>query len=135
MGKLSTTLGVLDHFAEGGVYMTDGSYIEADVVIPCVGFHRNTHFCEKLTSLQTIKNTNYLSKHLMYLADAEIDHGAFNWFFGSSVLEYAKFFTQVYITGLEHEEEVGEMLWGADVPHNPVGFGNGPNISSHQQSC
>jgi len=63
-----------------------------------------------------MKTTNYVDKHLMYLADAEIDHGAFNWFFGSSMLEYAKFFTEVYVAGLEHEEQVGEMLWGADLP-------------------
>lgn len=120
MGKLSTKLGSIDHFDEFGVHLSDGSYVAADVVIPCIGFHRNTHFCEKLTGMETIKNTNYLAKHLMYLADAEIDHGAFNWFFGSSVLEYAKFFTEVYISGLEHEDEVGELLWGDDVPKNPV---------------
>jgi len=56
----------------------------------------------------------------MYFADAEIDHGAFNWFFGSSVLEYAKYFIEVYMTGLEHEDEVGELLWGQDVPVNKV---------------
>ena len=40
-------------------------------------------------------HTNYMDKHMMYLADAEIDHGAFNSFFGSSVLQMAVFFTEV----------------------------------------
>lgn len=120
LGKLETKLGVVDHFDEHGLHLADGTYLQADVVVPCIGFTRNTELCGKLTGLNTIKNTNYLDKHLMYLADAEIDHGAFNWFFGSSVVEYAKYFTEVYITGLEHEDEVGDMLWGADLPSNHI---------------
>jgi len=120
LGKLSTKLGSIEHFDENGVHLSDGTFIEADVVVPCIGFHRNTIFCEQLTGMTDIKNSNYLAKHMMYLADAEIDHGAFNWFFGSSVLEYAKFFTEVFITGLEHEEEVGELLWGDDLPMHPI---------------
>merc|ERR1712241_1124682 len=120
MGKLCTRVGTVDRLGAEGLHLADGSYISADIVIPCIGFSRNTVLCEKLTGLNTVKNTNYLSKHMMYLADAEIDHGAFNWFFGSSVLEYAKFFTEVYITGLEHEDEVGELLWGDDLPTNHI---------------
>merc|ERR1711972_445341 len=120
MKKLCTKVGVVNRFDETGMFLADGSYLEADVVIPCIGFTRNTTLCSALTGIDIVKNTNYLSKHLMYLADAEIDHGAFNWFFGSSVVEYAKFFTEVYITGLDHEEEVGEMLWGDDLPTNLI---------------
>jgi len=120
MGKLDTKVGCVDHFDENGLFLADGSYVEADVVVPCIGFSRNTDLCEKLTGKDMIKNTNYMDKHLMYFADAEIDHGAFNWFFGSSVLEYAKYFIEVYMTGLEHEDEVGELLWGQDVPVNKV---------------
>ena len=43
----------------------------------------------------------------MYLADAEIDADAFNYFFGSSVLEYAKFYTNVFVEGLERPDELG----------------------------
>merc|ERR1712157_254091 len=120
MNKLCTKVGTVDSFDENGVFLSDGTYIQADVVVPCIGFTRNTTLCSTLTGHSHIKNTNYLDKHMMYLADAEIDHGAFNWFFGSSVLEYAKFFTQVYITGLEHEDEVGEMLWGSDLETNHI---------------
>merc|ERR1712151_134734 len=120
MKKLCTKVGVVERFDETGMFLADGSYLKADVVIPCIGFTRNTTLCSALTGIDIVKNTNYLAKHMMYLADAEIDHGAFNWFFGSSVLEYAKFFTQVYILGLEKEEEVGDMLWGPDVEDGPI---------------
>ncbi|CAE8620161.1 unnamed protein product [Polarella glacialis] len=120
MGKLCTKVATVDHFDAGGIHLSDGSRLDADIVVVCVGFIRNTHLCEKLTGSDTMKTTNYVDKHLMYLADAEIDHGAFNWFFGSSVLEYAKFFTEVYVAGLEHEEQVGEMLWGADLPTTKI---------------
>ncbi|CAE8663249.1 unnamed protein product [Polarella glacialis] len=112
MGKLCTKVATVDHFDAGGIHLSDGSRLDADIVVVCVGFIRNTHLCEKLTGTDTMKTTNYVGKHLMYLADAEIDHGAFNWFFGSSVLEYAKFFTEVYVAGLEHEEQVGEDALG-----------------------
>jgi len=120
MGKLCTKLATVDSLDETGVCLSDGSRVPADVVVNCIGFSRNTVLCEQMTGFDTIKTSNYLDKHLMYLADAEIDHGAFNWFFGSSVLEYAKFFTEAYITGLEHEEEVGHMLWGDDLPTSKI---------------
>ena len=56
----------------------------------------------------------------MYLADAEIDENAFNSFFGSSVLEYAKFFTRVYVEGFLRPEKLGPHLWGDAVPTCPV---------------
>jgi hypothetical protein len=43
-------------------------------------------------------NNNYLDKDMIYLADAFIDDGAFNSFFGSSVLEMVKFYMDVYVT-------------------------------------
>ena len=42
-------------------------------------------------------NNNYVDKDLMYLADAHIDDDAFNSLFGSSVLEMAKFYMDVYV--------------------------------------
>ena len=65
--------------------------------------------------------SNYLDKHLIYLADAEIDDNAFNSFFGSSVLEYAKFYTNVYIEGLRREEALGPLLWGPEVERVDIG--------------
>merc|ERR1719462_802381 len=99
-------------FSDNAVILGSGERIEADVFIPCIGFERNTDLCQDLTGCQEVCQTNYLDKHMMYLADAEIDDDAFNSFFGSSVLEYAKFFIEVFI----REDEIGEMLWGSDVP-------------------
>merc|ERR1719469_202298 len=56
----------------------------------------------------------------MYLADAEIDETAFNSFFGSSVVEYAKFFSNVFVEGFHRPDELGQYLWGDDVPITPV---------------
>merc|ERR1711972_730587 len=120
MKKLCTKVGVVERFDETGMFLADGSHIPADIIVPCIGFERNTVLCEQLTGFSEIKNTNYLDKHMMYLADAEIDHGAFNWFFGSSVLEYAKFFTEAYIAGLDHEDEVGDLLWGDSLPTTSI---------------
>lgn len=116
MGKLSTSTGEIERLDGGGAFLSDGSYVEADMIVGCIGFHRNTHLCEQLTGLSTVRSTNYLDRDLMYLADAEIDEGAFNSFFGSSVLEYAKFFTEVYLAGLDRPEKLGEELWGERVP-------------------
>merc|ERR1712064_25079 len=120
MRKVSTHVSTVESFDANGVMLADGTYHQVDVVIPCIGFHRNTKSCERLSGFDTIRNTNYLDKNFMYLADAEIDHGAFNWFFGSSVLEYAKYFCEVFIIGLQHEEEVGHLLWGDSVPTSPI---------------
>jgi len=120
MRKVSTHVSTVESFDANGVMLADGTYHQVDVVIPCIGFHRNTKSCERLSGFDTIRNTNYLDKNFMYLADAEIDHGAFNWFFGSSVLEYAKFFCECFIIGLEHEDEVGHLLWGENVPTSPI---------------
>jgi methionine synthase II (cobalamin-independent) len=57
---------------------------------------------------------------MMYLADAEIDEGAFNSFFGSSVLEYGKFFSNVFVEGLKRGDELGERLWGSETVSVPI---------------
>ena len=82
LGKMSTVVGHLDHLEEGRVHLRDGTTLEADVVVGCIGFERNTTFCEQLTGRSLVKHSNYLDKNLMYLADAEIDESAFNSFFG-----------------------------------------------------
>ena len=53
---------------------------------------------------------------MMYLADAEINGGAFNFFFGSSVLEMAKFYVSVFVAGLDNPAALGPDLWGPAVP-------------------
>ena len=116
LGKMSTMVGHLDHLEEGQVHLSDGSVLEADVVVGCIGFERNTTFCEQLTGRTVVHHSNYLDKNMMYLADAEIDETAFNSFFGSSVVEYAKFFSNVFVEGFNRPDELGEYLWGDNVP-------------------
>jgi len=120
MNKVTTKVSTVAAFSENAVILGSGERIEADIFVPCIGFERNTDLCQDLTGCQEVCQTNYLDKHMMYLADAEIDDDAFNSFFGSSVLEYAKFFIEVYIQGLDREDEVGDLLWGSEVPRHPI---------------
>ena len=121
MGKLAThSPATLEHMTAEGCVLSDGSFLPCDVVVGCIGFERNTTFCEQLTSRDTVMHSNYLDKNMIYLADAEIDESAFNSFFGSSVLEYAKFYTNVFVEGLERPDALGPMLWGPDVETCPV---------------
>jgi len=120
MKKLSTRAGEIERIQPDGVVSSDGEFIPCDVVIGCIGFHRSSYLCEYLTGRSEVKTTNYLDKNMMYLADAEIDEGAFNSFLGSSVLEYGKFFSNVYVEGLKRGEELGECLWGSDTVSVPI---------------
>jgi len=120
MGRLATKVGVLERMEEAGCVLADGAFVPADIVVGCIGFERNTTFCEQLTGRSIIKHSGYLDKNLMYLADAEIDETAFNSFFGSSVLEYAKFYTNVFVEGFERPDALGGRLWGPRVPVVPV---------------
>mmetsp|Transcript_17321 Transcript_17321/g.59359 ORF Transcript_17321/g.59359 Transcript_17321/m.59359 type:complete len:1386 (-) Transcript_17321:194-4351(-) len=119
MGKLGTTLGEIADLSPGKVNLKDGSSIACDVVIACIGFHRNTTVCERVTGKSEVLETNYLAPNLMYLADAEIDDGAFNSFFGSSVLEYAKFYAGVFAFGLTNADAADD-LWGAAIARYPI---------------
>ena len=90
------------------------------MVIGCIGFERSSFLAEELTGKSDLSHSNYLDKDMMYLADAEIDENAFNSFYGSSVLEYGKFWTKVYVEGLKRGDELGSKLWGAEVPFTPI---------------
>jgi len=120
LGKLSTIVGAVEQVVGDGVVLADGQHVACDVVVPCIGFIRNTDLCQRLTGCEVVCNTNYLGENLMYLADAEIDDDAFNSFFGSSVLEYAKFFTSVFLEGWRRPAALGPLLWGPDVPRVPI---------------
>ena len=121
MGKLTThSPATLERMAPEGCVLTDGTFLPCDVVVGCIGFERNTTFCEQLTGRDTIMHSNYLDKNMIYLADAEIDESAFNSFFGSSVLEYAKFYTNVFVEGFERPDALGDILWGPKVEKCPV---------------
>jgi Pyridine nucleotide-disulphide oxidoreductase len=96
--KLKTVTGSITGMHENGVIVENQHHIEADVVINCVGFHRNAPIVKSLCDYKEMYNNNYLDKDLMYLADAYLDNDdVFNSFFGSSVLEMVKFYIEVYI--------------------------------------
>merc|ERR1719253_1191349 len=121
MGKLTThSPATLERMTADGCMLSDGTILPCDIVVGCIGFERNTTFCEQLTGRSTVCHSNYLDKNMIYLADAEIDETAFNSFFGSSVLEYAKFYTNVYVEGLERPDALGQYLWGEGVAKGPV---------------
>jgi len=116
MKKLRTSAGEIQRLVKDGAILSSGDFVPCDVVVGCIGFERSSFLCEKLTGRSEVRATNYLDKDMMYLADAEIDEGAFNSFFGSSVLEYGKFFSNVFVEGLRRPEDLGESLWGRHAP-------------------
>jgi hypothetical protein len=95
--KIATISGTITGMYEDGVIVDNEHRIDADVVVNCVGFHRNALNVKKICDYKQIYNNNYLDKDFMYLADAYIDDDAFNSLFGSSVLEMAKFYLDVYV--------------------------------------
>jgi len=120
MKKLSTRTGSIASIETDGVRITSQEFIPCDIVVGCIGFERSNYLVEYLTGRTSVTSANYLDKDMMYLADAEIDEGAFNSFFGSSVLEYGKFFSNVYVEGLKRGEVLGERLWGSDTVSVPI---------------
>jgi cation diffusion facilitator CzcD-associated flavoprotein CzcO len=95
--KLETVTGTITGMYEDGVIVDHQHRIDADVVVNCVGFHRNASTVSQLTGYDKMYNNNYIDKDFMYLADAYIDDDAFNSLFGSSVLEMVKFYLDVYL--------------------------------------
>jgi hypothetical protein len=95
--KIETIAGTITGMYEDGVIVDNQHRIEADVVVICVGFYRNALNVKAICDYKKMYNNNYLDKDLMYLADAYIDDDAFNSLFGSSVLEMAKFYMDVYV--------------------------------------
>jgi len=105
--------------------------VPCDVLVACTGFERNTTLCADLCGATAaspcrVTETSCVAPGLLYLADAEIDDGAFNFFFGSSVLEYAKFYADVFALALtQHDDAADDValraaLWGADIPASPI---------------
>lgn len=102
--KIATITGKLTGMYENGVIVDNRHHVDADVVLNCVGFHRNAVSVKKICDYEYMYNNNYVDKDLMYIADAYIDDDAFNSFFGSSVLEMAKFYMDVYIHFFNSDE-------------------------------
>ena len=104
LNKLSTVFGSVTGLYEQGVIVNHDRRVEADVVINCIGFHRNAPVVRKMCDYNEMYNNNYIDKDLMYLADAYIDDDVFNSFFGSSVLEMTKFYMDVFIDFFDSPE-------------------------------
>ncbi len=102
--KIETIAGQITSMYEKGVIVENKHRIEADVVLNCVGFYRNALAVKNICDYKDMYNNNYIDKDLMYLADAYIDDDAFNSFFGSSVLEMAKFYMDVYLRFFDNED-------------------------------
>jgi 5-methyltetrahydropteroyltriglutamate--homocysteine methyltransferase len=121
LGMLETVVpATIQQLSPGLCTLSTGQVVECDCIIACVGFERNTTVCEALTDKTTISHANYLAPNLIYLADAEIDDGAFNYFFGSSVIEYAKFYSEVFAFAVCHPGLCDAELWGANVKQSPL---------------
>lgn len=95
--KIETIVGEIRGMTQSGVIVDGHGPIDADIVVNCIGFERNTQELARLSSHNEMYNNNYVDKDFMYLADAYIDDDAFNSLFGSSVLEMVKFYMEVYI--------------------------------------
>jgi hypothetical protein len=95
--KIETITGTMTGMYEDGVIVDHQHRVAADVVVNCVGFHRNASKVKEICNYKEMYNNNYVDKDFMYLADAYIDDDAFNSLFGSSVLEMTKFYLDVYI--------------------------------------
>lgn len=95
--KISTVTGSITDMTEKGVIVNGEKRIEADTVVNCVGFFRNAGLVKNICDYSRMTNVNFIDKDFMYLADAYIDDDVFNSFFGSSVLEMARFYMNVFL--------------------------------------
>jgi hypothetical protein len=117
--KLKTVKGEVTRLYDQGVVVNGEQRIAADVVVNCIGFLRNAPLVQALCGYNETYNVNYLDKDLMYLADAFIDDDAFNSFFGSSVLEMAKFYMDVYLRFFD-APEFDTMIQSAGIYRLPI---------------
>jgi hypothetical protein len=107
--KIETITGQISRMTENGVVVDGHGPIDADIVVNCIGFERNTQELTRISSHSEMYNNNYVDKDFMYLADAYIDDDAFNSLFGSSVLEMVKFYVEVYLKFF-NSPEYGTMM-------------------------
>jgi len=111
LGMLETHVGEISHFSEHGVVIKEtGCEIPADVVVRCTGFERNACLVPEISPYRKMSPINYLDENVMYLADAYIDDDAFNSFFGSSVVEMAKFYLAVFVHMFSDEKDSEKAL-------------------------
>jgi hypothetical protein len=117
--KITTMSGEISGITQNGVVVDGLHYIEADIVVKCIGFERNTSVVTALSGYHEMYNNNYLSKDFVYLADAYIDNDAFNSFFGSSVVEMVKFYIEVFIMFFNNPE-YGQMMTTEGIEKIPI---------------
>jgi hypothetical protein len=118
--KIETVTGEISALTEDGVLVGGQRHIQADIIVNCIGFERNTPAAEMLSGRREMYNNNYLSKDFLYLADAYIDGDAFNSLFGSSVLEMVKFYMEVFIMFFD-KPEYDQMMNTEGVKKIPIG--------------
>ena len=116
--KIRTVTGELSGLYDTGVIAGD-QRIEADIVVNCIGFTRNASVARAICGYTEMYTNNYLDKDFIYLADAHIDDDAFNSFFGSSVLEMAKFYMEIYIQGFD-SPRFAELIAAPGIGKIPV---------------
>jgi 3-oxoacyl-(acyl-carrier-protein) synthase/methionine synthase II (cobalamin-independent)/thioredoxin reductase/acyl carrier protein len=104
LGVMETIATDIKEFSEDGIITMDGEHIDADIIVRCTGFERNASLVPTITNYKNTNSINYLDENLMYLADALIDDNVFNSMFGSSVLEMAKFYTNVFTYFLKNPD-------------------------------
>ena len=109
LGLLEIVSDEIKEFNEDGITTLNNEVIKADVIIKCTGFERNASLVPKLTKYKETNSINYLDNNMMYLADALIDDNVFNSIFGSSVVEMAKFFIEVYIHFFKNPDQYEEI--------------------------
>ena len=117
--KIRTVTGSISGMFETGVVVDGQRRIDADIVVNCIGFERNASLAQALCGYHEMTNINYVDKDFMYLADAYIDDDAFNSFFGSSVLEMAKFYLEVYIKYFD-TPQYSDMMSTAGITMIPI---------------
>lgn len=117
--RTKTVTGSISAMYENGVVVDGHQKIDADIVVPCIGFERNTSVAKELCGYHEMYNNNYVDKDFMYLADAFIDDDAFNSFFGSSVLEMAKFYMNVFIRFFD-SSQFDEMMNTEGIEKIPI---------------
>jgi hypothetical protein len=97
MKKITTVVGNITAMDATGVIVNGQQHIDADVVVNCIGFHRNAPVAKDICDYRQMYNINYVDQDFMYLADAYLDDDVFNSFFGSSVLEMTKYYLEVFL--------------------------------------
>ena len=78
LNKIGTITGDITGMYEKGIIVGNQQRIEADIVVNCVGFHRNATIVKDLCDHKEMYNNNYLDKNFIYLRRNLIHNHIFN---------------------------------------------------------